>query len=472
MASKDYNSDYKDSELGFPSVQIPESEKDAKYHMDWMKGMYSYYVHDRSAIPFGYRDDINMLRAYGQGNQPVEYYLKESLKGSTGSTSSSTDNTYYQSKEWLRSGKNNMDLRIISVAPKVKSMIKAYLSNIREDVIVDTIDSKSGAKIENEKFRTLFLTKEKKFLNNYKAKMGIEPEDQEFEPETMSELDMFEQAGGFKLIEASHMEQLVKYSLDMSGYEHDLEQDIYDDLMDVGIACTKKKLDPSDLKFKDEYVDVKYLVIPFSKFSDFRDISWAGHIEFYSIQQLREYMPWLKEEDFKQMASAYSGLYNNPGDFDKYNVQTNYGAWGYNSWKVAVFEGEWIDQEMQEAVFYDNKNGKTSQLPVTGETVKGLGARKRHVKSNLQKLRQASWIIGTKYVFDYGLSNMQDRPSKNKVVTNYHIMSLGDSPLIAQMRPILDELQISYFRWQDARANAVKDGYAINLSKLKAIGTG
>jgi len=428
MAYKKHNSDYRDSELGFPSVQIPELEKDDKYHIAWLKSMYSHYTHDKSAMPFKFGEDIDSLRAYGRGAQPIENYLKEAF---TKSAESSTSNSLSQSSEWLRSGKSNMDLRIISVAPKVKSMIKAYLGNIREDVIVDTIDPKSGAKKEDAKYATLFKVKEKKFINDYRARMGLAEEEMEFEPESMNELDIYEQAGGFKLIEASNMEKLVKFSLDLSGYEHDLEQDVYDDLMDVGLACTKKKLDPSDLKFKDEYIDVKYLILPYSKFNDFRDIGWIGHVEFYTIDQIRAYMPWLKEEDFKSIASSCGGMYGNPSDFVSYDVSASYGSWGYNSFKVAVLEGEWIDQEMEEAVFYDNKNGKTSKLPVTGETVKGLGARKRYVKSNLQKLRQGSWIIGTEYLFDWGLSNMQERPSSNRVVTNYHVMSIGDTPIIA-----------------------------------------
>jgi hypothetical protein len=283
---------------------------------------------------------------------------------------------------------------------------------------------------------------------------------------------MYDQAGGFKLSEAASIEMLVKYTHELSGYELDLENDIYDDLMDIGIAATKTYLDYEDLKFKDKYIDVKYLVVQNSKFNDFRNIDWVGHVEFYTIGQLRQSMPHLDEEDFKQMAYGYISKLNNPGDFKKHNTITSAGSYGYDAFQVAVFEAEWLDQEKEEAIFYDNKNGKTSKIPVNDESLKGLNARKRYVKSNLQKLRQASWVIGTDYVFDWGTANMQDRPANNKVISNYHIRAISDSPLIAQMRPILDDLQISYLRWQDARANAVKDGYALNLSKLKAIGSG
>lgn len=468
---KGYNDDYKTSELGFPSVFTPEEKKDKKYHIDWAKAMYSYWHNGKAAIPYTINKDIDRLRQYGRGEQPIEMYLKSSGSSSLG-TSSDTDGVSSQSKEWLRAGRNNLDLSIISVAPKIKSMVKAYLSNIREDVVVDTIDPYSISKKDREKYKLYLYAQNKQFIDGYMKRAGLQQEEPDFIPDNLNELEMYEQSGGLKPIEAMAMEMLVKYTQDLSGYDDELEDDIYNDLIDIGIACTKKKLDPEDLKFKDRYVDPKYLIVQRSRHNDFRDIDWAGHVEFYTVAELRKWMPELREDDFRQMAYAYNGRLNNPGEWRKYNVVTDAGTHGFDSWKIAVFEAEWIDQEVEEAVFYDNKRGKTTMLPVTEETTKGLNDRKRFVKSNLQKLRQVSWIVGTEYCFDWGFANMQDRPANNKVISNYNVRAIPDAPLMAQMRPVLDDLQISYLRWQDARANAVKDGYALNLSKLKAIGQG
>jgi hypothetical protein len=239
----------------------------------------------------------------------------------------------------------------------------------------------------------------------------------------------------------------------------------------LGIACTKKKLDPEDLKFKDYYVDPKYLVVEHSLHNDFRDIGFVGHTQFYPISQLRKFLPNLDEKDFADIAYAYKSRMGNPGDWKKYNVITDAGSWGYDNFLVAVFESEWLDQETEEAVFYDNKNGKTSMLPVNEETKAGK-RKERYVKSCLSKRREACWVIGTDHVFEWGEVNMQDRPAHNKTISNYNIRALSDAPIIAQLRPVLDDMQISWFRFQDARANAAKSGYAVNVSKLKAISDG
>src|SRR6056297_53855 len=210
--------------------------------------------------------------------------------------------------------------------------------------------------------------------------------------------------------------------------------------MDVGIAATKTKLDPEDLKYKDEYVDVANLAVQHSRHNDFHDIEWAGHVEFYTISRLRKFFPNKPEEYFRDIAYANRNEYGNMGgnSWDSYNKIVDFGTHGYDHFTVAVFEAEWRDEEQEEAVFYDNKNGKTSKLPVNEETTQDLSRRKRYVRSNLEKRRQCSWVVGTDCVFDWGEVNMQDRPSQNKTASNYHIRALSDAPLIYQLAPVLD----------------------------------
>jgi len=471
---KEYNRDYEKDSLNFPSRTIAEKEKEEGYHRQWAKAIYSAHIHDESAIPNTYSKTIARLRRYGAGRQPIDYYIKQRRSGDGTGSTSSVDGGTAQSRKWDRDGMDNIDTSIISVAPRVKSMVKAYLKNIREEVIVDTIDPVSGAKQEDMKWRSMLYSKNKDFIENYEKAAGLQPDTPEFLPETVDELEMYAQAGGFKLAEAMTMEQLVRYTMEISGYDDELENQIYDDLMDVGIAATKTKLDPEDLKYKDEYVDVANLVVQHSRHNDFHDIEWAGHVEYYTISRLRKFFPGKPEEYFRDIAFANRNEYGNMGggSWDAYNKVVDFGSYGYDQFTVAVFESEWRDEELEEAVFYDNKYGKTSKLPVTEETMEGLSSRKRYVKSKLEKRRECNWVIGTDCTFGWGEVNMQDRPAGNKTASNYHIRALSDAPLIYQLVPVLDDLQISWLRFQDARARAVKDGYAVNITKLQAISDG
>lgn len=470
---RDYDSAYEESNLTFPHRDIPECQKTEKYHCQWAKAMWSAHTHDKSAIPFSYSDTIRRLRDYGKGRQSVDQYLKQQTKDSSSSTTVSVDGTTQASVSYDRKGLGNIDTSIISVASRVKSMIKAYLKNIREDIMVDAIDPVSGAEQEDEKWRTMLYAKNKDFIEGFQRRAGIDVETPEFLPETIDELEMYNQAGGFKLAHASTIGNLVKYTIELSGYEDELENQVYDDLMDIGIACTKTKLDPETLKYKDHYIDVEQLAVQHSRHNDFYDIEWVGHRELYTIANLRKFFPDIKESVFRDIAYAYTGRLNNPGEFQQYDKVADFGGHGYDQFSVEVFEAEWKDHEIEEAMFYDNKiSGKTTRIPVNEETLKRTSNRQRYVKSCLEKRRQCSWVVGTPHVFDWGVVNMQDRPQHNKTVSNYHIRALSDNPLMVQLLPILDDLQISWLRWQDARSRSVPDGYAVNIAKLKNISDG
>jgi len=112
---------------------------------------------------------------------------------------------------------------------------------------------------------------------------------------------------------------------------------------------------------------------------------------------------------------------------------------------------------------------RNSEIKPLSDKQKSRGVSQKEVVSNLRKLRTSSWIIGTPHVFDYGPANFQDRPERNKVIHNYHVRALSDAPIIAQLKPVFDNLQIAWIRFQDARARALKSGVAINFDKLKNI---
>jgi hypothetical protein len=340
---KQYNSDYKDKYLGFPLRDVPDDEKDALYHLGWAKGIYSSWYHKRTVIPYSYQSTIDMLRRYGRAAQPIELYYKDKRPTNRNSTDDTTTDNL--SVEWRRDGNTNMDLSIISVAPRVKSMIKSYLTNIKEDIVVDTIDPKSGSEKEAVKWDMMLQSQDKDFIEGYTKQAGLPYQDPTFLPGNTEELEMYEQAGGFKLASASTMEKLVQYTMELSGYEDELENELYNDLMDVGICATKKYLDPEDNKFKDEYVDVKYLVVQNSLHNDFRDIEYAGHVRFYTISKLRQFLPGVPEQEFRNMAYAYLARNGNPGDFRKYNVLSDNGMYGYDTFLVSVFEAQWMDEK-------------------------------------------------------------------------------------------------------------------------------
>src|SRR6056297_1617402 len=114
MQDKAYNSDYRDSLLGFPSVYTKEEDKSADYHRAWAKAIYSRWYNGNTAIPNSFQDDFELLRKYGKGNQPMDMYLKD-LDPATSDSSGTVDRGVSSSKEYERAGRNNLTQQIVSI---------------------------------------------------------------------------------------------------------------------------------------------------------------------------------------------------------------------------------------------------------------------------------------------------------------------------------------------------------------------
>jgi len=81
------------------------------------------------------------------------------------------------------------------------------------DIIANTIDEDSGALMENAKFRLLANSIFQKELALLRQNAGIPQPQQDFLPKDMTELELFESAGGFKLNEAMSLWIWVMFTL-------------------------------------------------------------------------------------------------------------------------------------------------------------------------------------------------------------------------------------------------------------------
>jgi len=141
---------------------------------------------------------------------------------------------------------------------------------------------------------------------------------------------------------------------------------------------------------------------------------------------------------------------------------------------------EWIDYEVSRHLIYDSVHGrksvhklsKDSEITPLTEKQKKRGAKQQDLKTKMRKLRGAKWIIGTDDVFDYGEVNMYDRPSKTSVQHSFKLFTLHDEPLTEQLIPIADDMAFAWYRYQDDRANAQRQGWAVDVGMMENIDMG
>jgi hypothetical protein len=470
MAKKEKNL----SVMPFPSKQIEESKKTADYHKDWAKAIETVYKENRGGISEDDRAWFRLLRQYGSGNQPEDIY-KDFKNSNIGLRTDDldADNRPISKDKGSRVGYPHIDNNNVSLMPRIKNRIKGYVFGIDYDIKIDTIDDNSGAEKESKKNELRVQMQYGEFIKQYKMNAGLPVEEPLYVPQSPQELELYEAINGFKLNSAIAMEKLMNHTFEIARWDEHIRDLVVDDLCDTGYAAVRNVLDNETLRFVPKYIDPEYLIIPYSKNHDFAEMPWVGYYEFLTIAELRMECPDVPEDELYALASNSCGKFNNPESafWDDYKVRSVDGQYRYDGFLVLVLHAEWVDEEAYAKAEYTSKHGrKTRYVVQSKEERESLKAKDKPnqviVDYNKRKLRMCSWVVDSEIVYDWGLSNFQDRPSKNKVIPSIRVVKLNDKPITELLYPVMDDFKIAWMKFQDGRAMAIKDGYAIDWQML------
>jgi len=473
-------------QYNFPSRDVSEETKDkGDYNLKYTQAMFNRYLADKGGILYSARDGIDLVRSYGKGSQPSSIY-KSYYQGRTSSDNDSTSLTY-QRNEKTREGFENITMRPISPLPRIKTIIKGYLDQVGQDVFVDAIDPLSNDQKENMKWRMFAIAQNYEFISEYHLKAGIPMEQLEYLPASMTELNLYEAMGGFKLNFARAMEKLIRHTEEISELEDFLKDAWIDDAADLGLIAARVVYDHKIRKYRYRYMDPKFLAMQYVKNNEYDRSEWGGYVEKYTISEMKQIMPDKPEDYFKGIAYRYRGRYGNKGEnydneqWDNFSKRMNDGgSYNYDDFVIEVFEAEWIDYECERHLIYDSAKGRkstlklseTSEIKELSESKQKRGVKQQDLRTKMRKLRGAKWIVGTDQVFDYGLVNMQDRPRQTEVMHSFRLYCLRDLPLTEQLIPIADDMAIAWYRWQDDRASLPRASYSIDISMMENIDSG
>ena len=462
----------------FPDRNIPPEQKTSrKYTKAVGEAIIQRYLKDGTSMSSSTGSMFQDLRAYGVGQQPEDKY-KRYLQGvqqdkSTGAViPSDTDGAWTQNKTQERKGWMNVLWDILSPAQMIRDMIHGLFDDIDFDIIADAVDADSGAEEENEKWKLWVNTRSfvAQRLLAARAMAGVPVEKPDFIPENIEELEMFKDAGGFKMVYAMEMEKLLRHTSDISEWM-DLKAKIIDDVIDLNRAFVKGDYDSHTKKIKWRYVDPEFVVMQYSKYRDFRDSEYGGEFVDMKISDLREQMlnEGYSEKEIREVAKKYVGVYGNPSNWEKYDTYKD-GRGGYDNFTAVVFDFEWIDSDVEKKIKYTNKYGKIRMLPY--KDGQDLGKREELNKTTTRFLYKGAWIMGTDYAFDYGKSYYQPRPRPNEIELTYKGFVIPGSPLTARLKPIYDNIQIGWIKYQNAMAQQFESGYTIDWRMLQNISDG
>lgn len=479
--------EYKDGKHDFPDRDTNPQLKSEAYSVAWARAIYALWM--RSKTAWG-QSDVNKFstwRRYAKGKQDVDKYKSFLLDDSsklTGKNATDVINTPL-GRMANREGWVNVLFDNISIAPKVMDAFHGMFDDIEFDIFVDAIDSNSRDKQEYEKWLTYVQGVNEQWQAQYKQRAGIPIDEQVELPKSLEELEMMAANDGFKLNIAKAMEKLTRASLDGSHWEDVVKKKVLTDAFEIGYLAARDYYDNEEGKFKIKYLDPARTVIQYSEEFDYSDYEYAGYFSTQTISWLKKKRPDIPELKWREMAKDYAGWMGN----DDINVlkwdmgsmiDPGQESYPWDNFKVCVFEAEWMDTDTKKNLRIKSVYGRETIRELDfDEEVKPLskkqierGADQKEERIYIRRYRQCSWVVGTDIAFDFGPVNMSPRPNLTRPVGTFHVEQMPQGGIIERLIPFLDQLMITWLKYQNSVAMMIENGYAVNVGMLMNITDG
>lgn len=459
--------------------------KNKQYFLDNAIGIYSIHLRDKGGISYESQCKYKYLREFGSGKQSEErykdYFSTDQKKNSPiNEAVSDVDGKggFTQSPQGKRKGYMNIFWKVVSPASKIMATLLGKFEVAEYDIKANPIDSQSGSEVENKMLELWALKENLPFLREYFSNIGLAQQVPDYMPDTIEELKLFKDRGGFKSEASMFMEQLIRWTLYVSKWKEISRSNIAD-FINLGIAGTKDYYDKEDNTVKTRYSDPESGFIQYSKFNDFRDSEYAGEAIPKTISELRtilanEGIPEdIYEPNLAKVAKKYSGKYGNPNTemWDKFSTPNEIGGWKYDFYKTMVLEVEWIDTDSYRDLLKTNKYGKDKLIQNVDLKTKEKDGQKINT-TVVRKVFKCSWVIGTEMIYDYGIRANMTRENKKDVLLSYHYYKLPFSSITEQLIPIYDNFNIIWDKYQNNIATAINKGYAIDTDSLASLKAG
>lgn len=455
---------YQNSTYAFPALEFDPSKKGEDWHLQYCEALYSYYVRDITSIPFSRREDMILNKLYAEGNQPTTKYTDKL--------------TIKDDKSASRKGWMDMSWDILSVAPKFKAIIMGIFKKIHHDVAIIAMDESSGMERESKKYKAWAATKLEPFFES--IGMPTESEDNlPFVPSSIQELEVIQEMGAFKLQIEELAERVIELALEDSSWDTVKEQ-VYSDLFDQGLAATQDYIDPGSNKVMARWVDPINLIVQYTKQKDFKNIDKWGFVERINISQLiRESQGQFTDEVYEDISSTYAGYAGNASYSDGFSYfQNGLYSTATNQMKdnvVEVVRCEWFSTD-----HLVSKSSKTKHGHSRYETNKKMDyepskrSNNKRIDSKRKMVYRATWIVGTKHIYDWGkqVDIPRDGYYKEDPKLSLNIYKMGDKSMLQSIIPMLDGIQIAWLKIQNAIAKAPPAGLAVEIGALENISMG
>lgn len=456
----------------YPKEFTPVNQKNAKWHLDYAKALYSHVISGKTQLNVAGLSDLQENRAYGAGNQDWKQYQTQLLDLSSQTTINKTVDDMI-AKGWM-----NVNFKdIVAVLPKFKSIIIGLFTTQKHEVDCYGYNEMATDAREELKYELWTKATFKDLIKTVKEFIGDTQEETQFIPSSVRELQMFEQLGGLKLKEEIGMETVIAESENVSDYTS-IEEDLISDIFDTKMMCTQDYIDVNTGMVRIRRVDPLNIGVVLD--ADGKKVLKAAEIRYMSVAELRGHT-LIKIEDDKEEVLSGEALEQSlvkmcrqfetqlgngimPGSL--FNPDPANQPYSYDYMVFPVVQCEFVTTDRRSKVERPLRSGVKGMFTENEIKKPGKVGDKEYMFEDVRVVRQVSWIVGSNVIFRHGLIYDMPRPSHNSVNTTYHFAKIDGVPYARMCKRAADDIQLANLRIQNGLAMAKPNGFAYEYSNL------
>ncbi len=455
---------YKKGIGSFPSDDIPFKSKGEKWHLQYAKAIMTEYANNRCGVAYSSRDTILNNRRFAQGTNDETLFQDILLE--------------FDPKIPLHERKafSNLDYTIIPIIAKFRSDFIGILNATDYRVSANSIDALSVRKKDVKKFTAWIMSFYKDQWAEIDATLQIPQNKSEFIPQTKSELNMYDQLGGFKLGLEEAIEAGMNYCYHVSRWNEEIRPQLTGDIFDNGKCFCRDYLDLKTYTIKQRYVDLPNAIVLGGTGMMYEGAKAFGEWRFISAADLRALTGW-DEQKIIKISQSFSGKYgnnyiNNWGPvklgnaFGPYETQPT--GYEYDSLLIPVADLEFASNMYEYDVERIDEYGNKSYYKTDRDRKYNRPDRKSST-TVVKVWHKVSYILGSDEVFDWGLQHDIPRPTYEDARSSYHGIRIDGKSLCERAIPFAKQAQLAALQIQNLLAKASPPGISAEWDALQGI---
>ena len=456
----------------FPDPLASSEQKQSKaYGLSYAKAVYKQWGKmDQQNSIFGNRKKtFERNRRYANGTQDTAIYksLLTSLDPNNGDGSML-----------------NIDFTPVPILPKFVRIVVNKILSLSPYPNLEAIDPLSSSEKDASRKKVDMLVQSKQLLSKIEEKTGVSiGMSSELIPESLEESEIFID-NNIKSSSEIAAQLATNLTLEWNDFNDSTLRRCVNDLAIAGMAVVKRSNDPN-YGIKTDYIDPINFVHSFTEDPDFGDLTYAGHVRYVPIQELKRMAgDQFTEEEFKVIADKAQKKYGydasklTQSSYDRVNNQSSF---GYDEYMVEVLDFEFMSVDCE---YFENKESRYGNVGFYSKGENYKGPQNSVFNRDVVKLESASvyggcYVLGTDFLFNYSKKNNIPKNVHDISKTNLsysvcstNILDMMPKSMVDSCIGFADQLQLTHLKIQQAVAKAKPDGIIIDIEGLENVQLG